>query len=265
MEEKLQPTKTNLDLKNRAIRYGDGLFESIRIKDFKPQFLDDHFVRLKSGCKTIGIETGDSLKSIQNEINSLAKNFQNAILRLSIIRKPGGKYLPTNNRFDYIIEIQEFNPDLHKSTMDRIGIYTKNQKPISDYGRYKTISSMLYILASLFAEEKNLDDALLQNTNGNIIEATSSNLFIRKGPKIITPPLSDGPIEGILRKQILGLKNLTPYYICEESISESDLADADEIFLTNSIKGVVSVRFYKNKIYENIFANFLKLKILELN
>ncbi|MBN2746140.1 MAG: aminotransferase class IV [Bacteroidales bacterium] len=255
------PEMDQFKWENRAFKYGDGLFESMRIENFQPRFLDDHFVRLESACQTIGIETNNSLDTIKDEIEFISKDFKDAILRLSVIRKSGGKYLPLNNNFDYLIEIQELAPQSLQSSIETIGIYSKNEKPISDFGRFKTTSSILYVLASIFAKENGYEDVLIKNTNGNIIEATSSNVFVRRGNQISTPPLSDGPIDGVMRKQILKLSNLTPYYIVEQTISETDLNKADEIFLTNSVKGIVSVTSFNNKLFKSNFAKSLHTQV----
>ena len=110
--------------------------------------------------------------------------------------------------------------------------------------------------------EKDVDNALLLNTNHNIIEATNANLFIVKGKTIFTPTKEDGPVLGTMRNWIL-----SQVEVKETSLTEKDLINSDEVFITNSILGIVSVKSIGKKIFNNSFntANKLQNKLISLS
>src|SRR5690606_26411967 len=106
----------------------------------------------------------------------------------------------------------------------------------------KTTNKMVQITGSIFANENGLDNCLLINDDKNVVEVLQGNLFMLKGTKLITPPLSDGCLNGIMRKQILSIaRKIEGIEVSEESISPFDLQKADELFITNVIKGIQPV------------------------
>jgi len=141
-------------------------------------------------------------------------------------------------------------------------VFPNFKKPVNLLSSVKSNNAQLQILASIYAAENNLDDALILNINNEIIEATSSNLFWIKNQTINTPPLISGPLPGVMRKQVLFICNSLNYNISEICPKESDLLEADEIFLTNAISGIIPVSGFGIKRY---FRN-ISLKIVnELN
>ena len=120
----------------------------------------------------------------------------------------------------------------------------------------------VWITGSIFANENGLDNCLLINDDKNVVEALQGNLFMLKGTKLITPPLSDGCLNGIMRKQILSIARKTEgIEVSEESISPFDLQKADELFITNVIKGIQPVTKYRKKEYGNELAGTLLKKL----
>ena len=120
----------------------------------------------------------------------------------------------------------------------------------------------MYVLASLFAEQNNLNDTLILNENNFIIESSNSNIFFLHNQKIITPPLESGCIIGIMRKVIFNLLKELNFEIIERNITESDIEISDEIFLTNVVNGISWIGGFKKVRYYN---NLSKKLINELN
>ena len=117
-------------------------------------------------------------------------------------------------------------------------------------------------MGSIYAKENGYNNCLLVNTNKNVIEALNGNLFMVKGDRIKTPPLADGCLKGIMRKQILQLLLEDFNYITEEaSVSPFELQKADELFITNVIQGIVPITQYRRKIYKSDFAKELVKKL----
>ena len=140
---------------------------------------------------------------------------------------------------------------------EKIGVYDDILKPLNILSPYKLANAQLYVLASVFFKENQLDDALIKNENGNIIETTNSNLFISSNGVLYTPPLSEGCVGGIMRMQVINLAISNGMLVYENPIQLQHLLSADEIIITNSIKGIRWIGQYKDKRYYNSLANKL--------
>jgi len=254
-----------LSYKNRAFCYGDALFETMHANGSDIQFFDDHLVRLKYGMQVLRMEIPTVIESgfIQKEIIKLLhknKLYQGVRIRLSVFRNEGGKYTPTDHNISYLAETEYIENDYYQLNTKgfTIGIYPEMKKPINPFANLKTANSLLYIMAGIYTKERNLDDCILLNEKGNLIEGISSNIFIIKGSTLTTPGLSEGPVAGIMRKQILRIANSVGFKINHESaVTEKQLLDADEVFFTNSIAGINWVLAYKEKRYFNSTAKKL--------
>ncbi|HCX99516.1 MAG TPA: hypothetical protein DG754_05185 [Bacteroidales bacterium] len=132
---------------------------------------------------------------------------------------------------------QDFYPYNSKGLV--VDLYTDIRKPINILSPIKSCSALLYVLASYHMQQNELDDCILINDQNRIIEATSSNLFALRGDNLITPPISEGCVSGVMRSIIIKLApKLKLKVIDNQPIEPSDLLNMDELFLTNAIKGV---------------------------
>jgi branched-chain amino acid aminotransferase len=123
---------------------------------------------------------------------------------------------------------------------------------------------MLNITASIFAHENRLDNCLLLNDSKNVVEAIQGNIFMVIGNRLITPPVSEGCLNGVMRKQILALaKKINSVEVVEDFISPFDLQKADELFITNVIKGIQPISKYRKKEFKNLIASELLMKLNE--
>jgi branched-chain amino acid aminotransferase len=128
----------------------------------------------------------------------------------------------------------------------------------------KTTNKILNVTASIYAHENDLDNCLLLNDSKNVVEALQGNIFMLKGNKLTTPPISEGCLNGVMRKQILALaKKIETIEVVEEIISPFDLQKADELFITNVIKGIQPISKYRKKEYVADLANTLAQKLNE--
>ena len=128
----------------------------------------------------------------------------------------------------------------------------------------KTTNKLINITASIFAKENDLDNCLLLNDSKNVIEAIQGNVFMLKGNKLIAPPVSEGCLNGVMRKQILGLaRTLENLEVVEEVISPFDLQKADELFITNVIKGIQPITKYRKKDFALNLSSILVQKLNE--
>ncbi|MGE0090222.1 MAG: aminotransferase class IV [Bacteroidales bacterium] len=248
-----------VSITNRSFCYGDGLFETMHANGTEIQFFEDHIIRLKYGMNVLKMQipevigTGNIYKEI---IKLLHKNklYQGVRIRLSVFRNDGGKYSPTSNSISYLAETEFIDNDSY--TINQKGLITdifpEIQKTINIFSNLKTSNALIYVMAGIYASEKKLDDCILVNEKGFITETISSNIFLIKDKFILTPPLTDGPVAGIMRKQILKIADLLHYRIYnEKSLTEKNILDADEMFITNSITGIKWVLAFKEKRFFN--------------
>jgi len=268
-----QPILTSI---NRSFRYGDGLFESIRMLNGEIPLLNQHIKRLFHGMKILNIEipaayTIDYFKeqifqlARQNNITQVATaTTRNARIRLTIFRDGEGLYEPKSNHPGFVIEISALSDS--QFTLNKEGliidIFADVLKSCDQLANLKTNNALPYILAAIHKNKNHLDDCLLLNQHGRVAEAISANVFIVKNNTLITPPLSEGCVAGIMRGQILKLADRTEISASESSLTTDDLTEADELFLTNAVTGIRWVKKFRNKTYDNATAKTL---INELN
>ena len=257
----LRDINQGIGISNRAFRYADGLFESMYFTNGKIMFLDLHYSRLLKGMKLLRIEKNDlpSISEIVLKTTQLLKanNIEGAArIRLQVFRKEGGLYLPENNNCDYIIEVSKLeNTDYTLNTKGlHIGISKSIHARNDAFSQIKTISKHQMILVSMDAKDNKWDDAIILNNSNNISETSSSNIFAVINGNIYTPSLSDGLMNGIMRQNIIRIANANNISVIETSLTESNLLSADELFITNAVKGLQWVVAFKNKRYFNTLA-----------
>ena len=246
-----------IGLKNRAFHFGDGLFESIRLVNGRPLFLEPHWARLTSGAEVLRIAMPKQLtmQSLQTMIEELAQRagHASARCRLTLYRGGSGYYRPATNEGAFAIELDPV-ADPTYSEADHglmVDIWPEMRKPLNDLARHKTLNCLYYVLASLWSQQRGLDDCLLQNDRGNIIESSSGNLFIVSNGVLYTPSLSDGCVGGVMRAQVINLALANGIKVYECSLNPQNLLAADELFITNAVKGIQWASTYRTKRYQH--------------
>lgn len=258
-------TEANISIDNRGYKYGDALFETLKVVNGKIFFLEDHYFRLMSSMRILRMEIPmyftmeffeeEILKTI--EANGLINEVVR--IRLNVDRGQGGKYLPSSevsvgynisveklkNPFYNINDFETYIVDLYKDYYISPGLLSG----------LKSNNKAIQVIGSIYAKENDFSNCLVLNTNKNVIEALNGNLFLVKNDVIKTPPLADGCLRGVMRKQVLELLQNNPNYTLEEaSISPFELQKADELFITNTIVGIQSIGQYRKKKYVNTTA-----------
>uniref|UniRef100_UPI004048D5D4 aminotransferase class IV n=1 Tax=Polaribacter sp. TaxID=1920175 RepID=UPI004048D5D4 len=238
---------------NRAFKYGDGIFETIAVKNGRIVFWEDHYFRLMASMRMLRMEipmhfTLEYLEEeILNTVNTLPKTMKVRV-RLSVYRKDGGLYTPLSNEVDYLIEVSKNNYETKE--VYKIDLYKDFYNYSGLLSTVKTTNRMLNTLASIYTQENGLDNCVLINERKSVVEASNAAIFIIKDNQIKTPALTEGCIKGIARKKIIELLTKNPNYSIEETeISPFELQKADEVFLANTIIGVQPVSQYRKKMY----------------
>ncbi|MFV8336544.1 aminotransferase class IV [Flavobacterium sp. RSP29] len=262
----------NILTQNRAFLYGDAVFETVKIINNKILFLEDHYFRLMSSMRVVRMEIpmNFTMEYLEEQILSLvAKNqvVDSSRARITVYRNDGGYYLPQTNTVSFLIhsialentlysiEKKQYEVDLYKD------FYITKQLLSS----IKTTNKIINITGSIFANENGLDNCLLLNDSKNVVEALQGNVFMLLGNKLITPPVSEGCLNGVMRKQILSLaKKIENLEVVEEVISPFDLQKADELFITNVIKGIQPITHYRKKVFKTSLSVQLTEKLNEM-
>jgi len=265
------PQDSSLLAQNRAFLYGDAVFETVKITDTKILFLEDHYFRLMASMRVVRMEIpmDFTMEYFEKQIIDLAKakNLENsARIRITVFRNEGGYYLPQNNSISFLINAESLEKKLYSIDQKQyqVDLYTDFYVTKQLLSSIKTTNKILNVTASIYAHENDLDNCLLLNDSKNVVEALQGNVFMLKGNKLSTPPISEGCLNGVMRKQILALaKKIESIEVVEEMISPFDLQKADELFITNVIKGIQPISKYRKKEYAADFSNILIQKLNE--
>lgn len=256
---------------NRAFLYGDGIFETVKIINGKILFLEDHYFRLMASTRIVRmvIPMNFTMEYFEEQIIKLVQEqgiAASSRARITVYRNDGGLYLPKSNdvsflisataldNTSYVLNTNEYEVDLYKD------FYVSRQLLSS----IKTTNKMINITGSIYADENSLANCILLNDSKNVVEALQGNIFMVIGKKLITPAVSEGALNGIMRKQILALaKKIEGIEVTEEIISPFDLQKADELFLSNVIMGIQPITKYRKKEFTTNLAHLLVQKLNE--
>ena len=243
---------------NRGFRYGDGIFESMRFYNGRVLFADKHVQRLLETMNFLKFTGNDRLDVdwLQNEASRLAhrnKVFKTGRMRLSIYRSGSGFYTPFSNNFEYVLELDKLDQEAYQ--LNEPGLLIDLYKEViiarNALSRFKTSNALPYVLAGISATERGLDESILINEHGNLVEGISANVFLVKNGKIYTPPVLEGCIEGVMRSVLIDIFQQHELKFQEVPIPQDALEEADEVFLSNTISGIKWVVGYRQKRYFN--------------
>lgn len=246
---------------NRGFYFGDSLFESMHAHSTEIPLFNLHFDRLIQGMEVLGYEqpptfTSTLIKSSIVKLLNRNKQFKSTRIRLTVFRNSGGLYLPTNNSISYLIQATalDFERLAHKLPSMIVDVFPNQIKCAGEISPFKTGNALLYVMAARYAKLNRLHDCILINQHGRYVELSSSNLFGLKGDILVTPPLQEGCVAGVMRNFIInrlapsmGLKTeLRP-------ITQKDFLEFDEAYSTNAVSGIRNIvgigtkRFYSTR------------------
>lgn len=252
----------------RAVKYGDGFFETIRIANSRILFFETHLNRINYTASVLKMSmpiyfTKEFLKRTIELLIKQNKQNQNVRIRIIFFRNSDGYYTPIQNNTAIIIETEQLNSSQYSLNENGLQLksFQDHLKPKTLLSELKTTNCLLYILAGIYKKEQNIDECVLYNTDKNIVETISANIFvITNDDNIVTPPIGDGCLNGIMRKQIINLCRAHGYRVVEQSFDIQFFDNVKEVFITNAIKGVQWVKQIDNKIFRlNISKKILDI------
>lgn len=260
-----------LTASNRSFKFGDGLFESMRMMNNKLQFADLHADRLVAGLKALKIE-GHALMDdyfLRQKTADLAKRNKwngNVRFRLSVYREGSGVYTPEINKAGYVLEgipLKSNQYDINTKGLI-IDVFDEMTKSVNKLSNFKTSNALLYVMAGIFKSTNRLDEAIILNQHGFLCESISANVFVVYDRKIYTPALTEGCVGGVMRTAVMELAKMNDIAVIEAQINPEILKEADEVFITNASQGIQWVMGYGRKRYFNEISKFLMEKLNSL-
>jgi len=254
---------------NRGFLYGDAIFETLKVLDGKILFLEDHYFRLMASTRIVRMDLpmNFTMEYFEEQVKTLLQSKEATAayrVRFTVFRQNGGFYLPKTNETAFLVTAEPLENPMYviENNTCEVELFKDFYVTKQLLSTLKSTNKMVQITGSIFADENGYDNCLLLNDEKNVVEALQSNLFMLLNGRLITPPLTDGCLNGIMRKQILALaRKMEGIEVVEESVSPFDLQKADEIFLTNVIRGIQPVTKYRKKEYKTDLATELLKKL----
>ena len=259
-----------VSIENRGYAYGDALFETIKASHGKLLFWEDHYFRLMASMRILRMEIpmNFTMEFLEEEIQKTLKanTLMNVASRVKLVvhRNEGGLYLPTTYDVSFVISVKQIEDDFYifQDGFYEVDLFKDYYLSPSLISTLKTNNKILNVVGSIYAKENNLNNCFILNTDKQVVEALNGNIFVVKGNTIKTPPISDGCLKGVMRKQIIEvLKTLSDYELIEESVSPFELQKADEIFITNVIIGIQPIKKYRKKEFKGEVSKTILQKL----
>lgn len=239
---------------NRGFKYGDGFFETIAMFDRRMPLLDFHWSRVEFTTEVLSctIPSGLSLEVLESMILDLASvndAVQNARVRIQFFRKGEGLYLSDEEELGYVISMDRLDNNLFLCGDGLLaGLKDDCYKPVSMISDLKTNNCLSYVMAAQFARAEGWDEIVLQNHYSQVCESLYSNVILVKNDTLITPDLDSGCINGVMRTYLMAILE---HGLEERPVETTELLEADEILLTNAVRGVQWVKVLGSRTYAN--------------
>lgn len=245
---------------NRSFKYGDGVFETIKVCNGKIPLAELHVQRLLASLQLLKINSSFNRAQLSEDITGLCK--KNGCAQLARVRL--AVYRNEDQSAGYVIEALPLSPDT-KALNERgfcIDVYPYARKAMDGFSNLKTANFLPYVLAGLHAQENRLDDCIVLNSSNLICDTSKANIFLIKKGELYTPALHQGCVDGVMRRFLIDRLKEQHFVVHQEEIREEDLEEADEVFLTNAIYGMRWVRSFRGNEYANTMTNEIYRQLL---
>lgn len=243
---------------NRAFKYGDAVFETMVCFEGNLLLWSFHKSRLLASLSYLGMKISQEV--LEEFVFERLEG--TGVLRLQAYRK-GGDFFDISEDVELQLEFKPMVSVFQDNDPISLGLYIENYKATSPLYNLKSANYLLYVHARQYANAQEVDDVLLVNGYGNIVEACTSNIFIVEKGEVYTPDLDSGPVGGVMRSFLMG-----QFDIREEPFDFQRVLEADEVFLTNAVKGIIPVKSFngrekESKILASKWQEFLRKSLLK--
>jgi len=236
-------------VENRSFRYGDGLFETMKVFKGKIILEQFHYERLFTGLKMLQIKNVLVTLTVSQLILELCRKnncVDLARVRLAVFRN-------ILNEAEFVIEAFPLNHQVNQWNEKglTVELYPYARKSEDAFSNLKTASFLPYVLAELYAKERGIDDAIVLNASNHLADTSKANIFLVINSEIFTPSLDQGCVAGVMRRFLIEQLKKNNYRVRQDEISHEQLFAASEVFLTNSIYDIRWVEKFRQKTYSS--------------
>lgn len=234
-----------LNAQDRGLLYGDGLFETIAVRNGAPLRWERHLQRLMRGCERLGIPCPD-VATLTIESLALCKGHDRAVLKLIVTRGVGGRgyRAPAQPRATRILSLHPW-PDYpagHARDGVRVRLCDMRLARQPALAGIKHLNRLEQVLARAEWNDEEIAEGVLFDSEDHVIEATMSNLFLVSEGQLITPDLSDCGVAGIMRAMMIEIAAELGMTCSVRTVARTELFDAAELLLCNSLIGLWPIR-----------------------
>ena len=251
----IEESELLLDVRtNRAFRYGDGFFETIRFEQNRIPLFKYHLQRMEASNNLFKfVPSTFSFSEIQNLIAETFRlnNIQSGIARVSFFRTSEGRYTPLQNECSFLIEVTEQSFGSYFSLLKEVGLSTQTVLHAHAFSHLKTLNALPYVFAAMEAKGNNWNECLLPNTKNEIAEGTWSSLVWMEEDLLFTPPLSSGCVDSTMKNALREMLQIQGKVLNEKVCQVSNLQQTQEVWLLNATRGIQAVSHFQDKIYSH--------------
>jgi len=233
---------------NRSFKYGDGLFETARFYQNRLLLAQYHFDRLFSGLQLLNMVPQVTAAQLLEFITQLcAKNNCSALARVRI-----AAYREENNSASFVMEAMPMDEEkLHWNEIGwRLVVYPFARKSCDVFANLKSANYLPYLMAGQYAKEQGVEESLVLNMYNHICDGSRTNIFYINGTDVYTPPLAEGCVAGVMRRAVINFLKNSGFAVHQNAVTEDELLDADQVFVTNAIEGLRWVQQLRERRYE---------------
>lgn len=254
----LPASQPGLFANNRSYKWGDGVFETIKVFEGRILLQPFHLERLLTSIQLLQMRLMFTPIELAEKIIALCT--KNDCISLARVRL--AVYRGEENETGYTIEAVALNQQTMQWIEEgvRVDSYPYTRKACDVWANLKTANYLPYVMAARYAAEQGLDECLVLNSFNHICDASKANVFVIKDRTLYTPALDQGCVNGVMRRFLIQELKGKGWMVNQTELTEEMFLQADECFLTNAIQGIRWVSTYKNKRY----ASSLTKQIFEM-
>jgi 4-amino-4-deoxychorismate lyase len=233
-----------VDARDRGLHYGDGVFETMRVRRHAIRFLDYHLERLGEGCRRLAIPE-PNMPRLRRELERVAARRREAVLKMIVTRGVGPRgYRPSGReRGTRVISLHPLSPAAIQATHEPALVrMCRTRLGMNEaLAGLKTLNRLESVLARAEWTDARVWEGLMRDGDDNIVGGTMSNLFVRRGSLLMTPPVDRCGIAGVMRRWVLEQGATLNVRATQHRLRWENISRAHEVFMTNAVVGIVPV------------------------
>jgi branched-chain amino acid aminotransferase len=251
----IEESELLLDVRtNRAFRYGDGFFETIRFEHNRIPLFKYHLQRIIASNNLFKFES--STFSFSNIETLIAQTFQlnkieSGIARVTFFRSSEGRYTPLQNEMQFLIEVTEQSFGSYFSLLNEVGLSERTVLHAHSFSHVKSLNALPYVFAAMEAKEKEWNECLIPNTRNEIAEGTWSSLVWIEDNQLFTPPLSSGCVSSTMKEALKDFLQQKGRDLTEKECTLNNIQQAQEVWLLNANRGIQAVSHFQDKSFSH--------------